>query len=99
MMSVLTFALSRQPKMSVISNFIIISFFLNELSSNLVLEIKIKRKKSANKYIAQNLIFLIIFYKRDKSDSGFGHFLAKHVLRIGLPWEQLRSLVTKKCTK
>ena len=25
----------------------------------------------------------------------FGRFLAKHVLGIGLPWQQLRSIVTK----
>ena len=60
---------------------------------------KLKGKKSANKYIAQNLIFFIIFYKREKLDSDFGRFLAKHLLRIELPWQQLRSLVTKKYTK
>ena len=52
---------------------------------------KLKGKKSANKFIAQKLIFFIISYKREKLDSDFGHFLAKHVLRIGLPWQQLRS--------
>ena len=35
MTSFLTFALSRQPKMSVIGNFIVISMCLNELSSSL----------------------------------------------------------------
>ena len=60
---------------------------------------KLKRKKSANKYIAQNLIFFIIFHKREKLDSDFGRFLAKHLLIIGLPWQQLKSLVTKKYTK
>ena len=60
---------------------------------------KLKGKKSANKHIAQNLIFYIIFQKREKLDSDFGGFLAKHLLRIGLPWQQLRSLVTKKYTK
>ena len=46
---------------------------------------KLKEKKSANKFIAQNLIFFIIFNKREKLDSDFGHFLAKHLLRIRLP--------------
>ena len=50
-------------------------------------------------YIAQNLIFFIICYKWEKLDSNFGHFLAKHILKIGLPWQQLRSLVTKRYTK
>ena len=35
---------------------------------------KLKGKKSASKYIAQNLIFFIIFYKRGKLDSDFGRF-------------------------
>ena len=39
---------------------------------------------------------LLFCYKREKLNSDFGNFLAKHVLRIGLPWQQLRSLVTKK---
>ena len=82
MTSFLTFALSRQPKMSVISNFIVISLFLNEVSSNLVQEVKkLKGKKTANIYIAQKLIFFIICYKREKLDSDFGHFLAKHVFK------------------
>ena len=79
--------------MSVISNFIVISLFLNELSS------KLKGKKSANKYIAQNLIFFIIFYKRENLDSDFGRFLAKHLLSIGLPSQRFRSMVTKMYTK
>ena len=64
--------------MSVISNSIVISLFLNELSSNLIYRTKLKGKKSANK-------FFIIFYKREKLDSDFGRFLAKHLLRVGLP--------------
>ena len=60
---------------------------------------KLKGKKSASKYIAQNLIFVIIFYKREKLDSDFGRFLAKRLLRIRLPWQQLRSQATKKYTK
>ena len=47
------------------------------------MEFKIKRKDICKKYIAQNLIFFIISYKREKLDSDFGRFLAKHVLRIG----------------
>ena len=47
--------------MSVISNFIVISLFLNELSSNLVQKVKIR---SLSIYIAQKLIFFIICYKR-----------------------------------
>ena len=60
---------------------------------------KLKGKKSASKYIAQNLIFFIIFYKREKINSDFGRFLAKRLLRIRLPWQQLRSQVTKRYTK
>ena len=60
---------------------------------------KLKGKESANEFIPQNLIFFIIFNKREKLDSDFCHFLAKHLLRIRLPWQQLRSLVTKKYTK
>ena len=41
----------------------------------------------------------MIFYKREKLDSDFGRFLVKHLLRIELPWQQLKSLVTKKYTK
>ena len=65
--------------MSVISNFIVISLFLDELRSNLVWEVKIK-KNTANIYTAQKLIFFIICYKRENFDSDFGHSLAKHVL-------------------
>ena len=43
--------------MSVISNLIVISLFLNELSSDLVLEVKIR---SLFISIAQKLIFFII---------------------------------------
>ena len=60
---------------------------------------KLKGKKFANKYIAQNVIFLIIFYRREKLDSDFARVLGKHVLKIGLPWKQLRPLVTTKYTK
>ena len=98
MTSFLTIALSRQSKMSVIRNFIVISLFLNELSSIWHRRTKLKGKKSANKFIAQNLIFFIIFNKREKLDSDFGRFLDKNLLRIRLPWQQLRSLVTKKYT-
>ena len=50
-------------------------------------------------YMAQKLIFFNICYKRENFESDFGHFLAKQVLKIGLPWQQLRFLVTKKYTK
>ena len=60
---------------------------------------KLEGKKSENKYIAQNLILFIIFHKQEKLDSDFGRFLAKRLLRIRLPWQQLRSQVTKKYTK
>ena len=82
--------------MSVISNFIVISLFLNELSSNLVEDVKIRRLFIS---IAQKLIFFIICHKRENFDSDFGDFLAKHVLKNGLPWQQLRSLMSKKYTK
>ena len=88
MTSFLTFALLLQPKISVISNFIVISLFLNELSSNLVYgRTKLNGKKSAKKYIAQNLIFFVIFYKREKLGSDFGHFLAgeNKARRVNLP--------------
>ena len=64
--------------MSVISNFIVISLFLNKLSSNLVyMRTKLKGTRSANKYIAQNLILFTIFYKRAKLDSDFGGFFSQ----------------------
>ena len=56
---------------------------------------KLKGKKSASKYLVQNLIFFVIFYKREKLDSDFSRFSAKRLLRIRLPWQQLRSQVTK----
>ena len=63
-------------------NFIVISLFLNELSSNLEQEVKIG---SLFTFIAQKLLFFIIYYKRDNFYLVFGHFKAKHVLEIGLP--------------
>ena len=68
--------------MSVISNFIVILLFLNALRSNLAPEAKIR---SLFIFIAQKVIFVIIYYKKDNLDSDFGHFLAKHVLKIELP--------------
>ena len=76
--------------MTVISNFSEISLFLNELSSNLTYDARIK--------IAQNLIFFVTCHKRENLDSDFGHFVAKHLFKFRLPLEQLRSLVTKKYT-
>ena len=99
MTSFLTFALSRQPKMYVISNAIVILLFLNELSSNLVKEVKIKKKENCKHIYSSKTNFLYYCYKREKLGSDFGHFLAKHVLKIGLPWQQLRFLVTKKYAK
>ena len=85
--------------MSVICNFIVSSLFHNELRSNLVQEDKIKRKEICKQIYCSNLIIFIIFNKREQLDSDFGRFLAKHLLGIRLPWQQLRSLVTKKYTK
>ena len=79
MTSFFTFTVSRQPKTSVIVIFFVIPFFLNELSSNLVHQVKIRR------------LFILVAQKlRDNFYS---------VLEIELPWQQLRSLVTKKYTK
>ena len=68
-------------KYDVISDFcfvVLISLFLNESSSNLVYDVKIKRKEnSKNICIAQKQIFFIICYKRKTFDSDFGHLLAK----------------------
>ena len=66
-----------KPKISVISNMIVISLFLNDLSSNLILEVKIK---SLFISIAQKLIFFIICFRQESFDLDFGHFLAKNVL-------------------
>ena len=48
-------------------------------------------------YSAKNN-FIYYLLRRKNFDSDFGHFFAEHVLEIGLPWQQLRSLVTKKYT-
>ena len=34
-------------------------------------------------------MFIVICHKRENLDSDFSHFLAEHVLEIGLPWQQL----------
>ena len=60
---------------------------------------KLKEKKSASKCVAQTLILFIIFHKQEKLDSDFGRYLAKHLLRFRLPWQKLRSQVTKRYTK
>ena len=96
MTSFLTSSVLQQPKMSVIDNLIAISLFVNELSSNLVQEVKIRNLFIP---IAQKLTLFIICCKRENFDSEFGHFLAEHVLEIGLPLQQLRSLETKMYTK
>ena len=76
--------------------FIPIPLFPNELSLNLVQKIKIK---SLFTFVAEKQLFFIINYKRDNFYSVVGHFLARHVSEIGLPWQQLRSLVIKMYTK
>ena len=43
-------------------------------------------------------MFIVICHKRENLDSDFSHFLAEHVLEIGLSWQQLTP-VTKKYTK
>ena len=63
--------------MSVILNFIVISLFLNELSSNLVYEDKIKSKVIYKQKYSSNLIFFIIFYKAEKLDSDNGRFFSQ----------------------
>ena len=70
MTSFLTSAVSQQPKMSVISNFIVISLFL----SNVVQEVKIRSLFIST---AQKLIFFIICCKGENFETDFGHFLAK----------------------
>ena len=55
--------------MSIISNVIVISLFLNELSSNLVQEVKIRNLFIS---VAQKLIFFIIRYKQENFDQDFG---------------------------
>ena len=53
-------------KMSVISNFIVLSLFLKELSSNLVQEDKIKKEKSASKLYSSKPNFLYYFLQTRK---------------------------------
>ena len=69
------------------------------LRSNLVWEDKIKRKEICKQIYSSKPNWFFYFLQKRKLDSDFGPFLAKHPLRIGLPWQQLRSLVTKKYTK
>ena len=95
MTSLLAFTVLRQPKTSVTlihCNFIVSLWIKLRFGTG----DKIKRLFM---FVAQKLIFFIIYYKRDNFYSVFGHFLAKHVLEIGSPWQQLRSLLTKKYTK
>ena len=74
MTSFLTFTVLQRPKMSVI----VISLFLNELSSNLEQEVKIG---SLFTFIAQKLLFFIIYYKRDYFYLVFGHFFSQTRVR------------------
>ena len=56
---------------------------------------ELKDKKSANIYVAQKLIVFVILLQTREIRLRFWLLLAKHVSRIGLPWQQFRSLVTK----
>ena len=60
---------------------------------------ELKEKKSANIYIAQNYMSLLFATNDNNLTQILVIFLAKHLLKIGLPWQQLRSLVTRKYTK
>ena len=71
-------------------NFIVILLLLNELSSNLIQQFKIRRLFIV---ASKKLPFFVIYYKADNFYSVFGHFYVKHVLEIGLPWQQRRPLV------
>ena len=66
MTSFLTIALSRQPKMSVICIFIVISLFLYDLGANLVQEDKIKRKEICKQIYSSKLNFLYYFLQTKK---------------------------------
>ena len=63
MTSFLTFSVLRQPKMSVIGNFIVMSLFVNELSSNFAKDVKIR---SLFIPIALKLILFIIAAANEK---------------------------------
>ena len=52
--------------MSVISNFFVISLFLNELSANLVLEDKIERKEICKQIYSSKPNFLYYFLEKRK---------------------------------
>ena len=60
--------------MPVVSNFIAISLFLNELNLSLVQEDKIKRTVNLQTIHSSKPNFFIIFYKREKLDSDFVFF-------------------------
>ena len=77
MTSFLTFALSRQPKMFVISNFIVVSLFLNELSSNLVQEDKIKREEICKQIYSSKPNFLYYFIQMRKIRVRFWAFFSQ----------------------
>ena len=77
MTSFLTFALSRQPKMSIISNFIVISLFLNELSSNLVWEVKIEKKENCKHICSSKTNFLYYLLQTRKIRLRFWPFFSQ----------------------
>ena len=81
MTSFLTIALSQQPKMSVILNFMVISLFLNELSSNLVQEDKIKWKEICKQRYSSKPNFLCYFLQMRKIRLQFGLFLIQMPLK------------------
>ena len=77
MTSFLTIALSRQPKASLIYNFTAISLFLNELSSNLVKEDKIKRKEICRQIYCSKPNFLHYFQQTLKIRLRFWSFFSQ----------------------
>ena len=63
--------------MSVVSNFIVISLFLNELSSNLEKEDKIKRKEICNQIYSSEPNFLYYFLQTRKIRLRFWSFISE----------------------
>ena len=96
MTSFLTFDLSSQPTAAKMPVIMVISLFLDQLSLNLVWKVKIKWKQIYKQIDSSKSNCLYYFLQTRKIRLRFWLSLAKHLLRIGLPWQQLRSLVTKK---
>ena len=76
-MSFLTFALSRQPEMYVIRNFIENSLFLNELSSNLAQVDRIERKEICKQIYSSEPNFLYYFLQTRKIRLRFWSFFSQ----------------------